>query len=202
MRVVKLGGSLHGDALLPQWLALVAECGAVLVSGGGRYADEVRSAQQRWGFDDLAAHNMAVLAMAQGALLCRALQPQIALARDEPDIARLQREGRACAWMPLSLLREASDELTSWDTTSDSLALWLAKRLKAEALLVVKSCQVDASRPLAQLAEARVLDARFPALARDAAFPIELLHKAEIARARQLLHAAVRSPGPPPLQRP
>lgn len=190
MWVIKLGGSLHGDALLPQWLDLIAERGAVLVCGGGRFADAVRSAQARWGFDDLAAHNMALLAMAQGALLCQALRPSIAIARDEGEIHRLQEQGRAAVWLPLALLREASDELTSWDVTSDSLALWLAKRLNADRLTLVKSCEVDASRTLEQLAEAGVLDQRFPSLARDAGFPIEVLHKAEIGQA-----GATRAPG-------
>lgn len=184
MQVIKLGGSLHRDVLLPRWLELIAEQGAVLVSGGGRYADEVRGAQSHWGFGDVSAHNMAVLAMAQGALLCNALQPAIALGRDEEELRHLQQQGRACAWLPLDLLREASDELTSWDVSSDSLALWLARRLHAEALVVVKSCAVDATRTLPQQAEAGVLDARFAVLAQDAAFPIRLLHKSQIDRVR------------------
>ena len=48
MWVVKLGGSLTGDPLLPQWLALLAQLGGgrvTVVCGGGRFADEVRHAQ-------------------------------------------------------------------------------------------------------------------------------------------------------------
>ena len=69
MWVVKLGGSLTTDPLLPQWLDLLAQLGGGRVTRGraaaARFADEVRRAQAHWRFDDLAAHNMAVLAMAQ-----------------------------------------------------------------------------------------------------------------------------------------
>jgi aspartokinase-like uncharacterized kinase len=35
-------------------------------------------------------------------------------------------------WLPLELPRDAPDMLTTWDVTSDSLALWLALRLNAD----------------------------------------------------------------------
>ena len=67
MWVVKIGGSVCADTLLPQWLDLLVKLGGgrvVVVCGGGSFADEVRRVQAHWAFDDLAAHNMAVLAMA------------------------------------------------------------------------------------------------------------------------------------------
>ena len=70
MWVVKLGGSLNGDPLLAQWLELLVQLGGgrvTVVCGGGGFADEVRRAQSHWHFDDVPAHNMAVLAMAQTA---------------------------------------------------------------------------------------------------------------------------------------
>ena len=67
MWVVKIGGSLNTDPLLPEWLELLVQLGGgrvTLVCGGGAFANEVRRAQARWRFDDLAAHNMAVTSMA------------------------------------------------------------------------------------------------------------------------------------------
>ena len=89
MWVVKLGGSLNSDPLLPQWLELLANLGGgrvTLVCGGGAFADEVRRAQSQWRFDDLPAHNMAVLAMAQTAYLAHGLQPELRLATSKADI--------------------------------------------------------------------------------------------------------------------
>jgi aspartokinase-like uncharacterized kinase len=67
MWVVKIGGSLGQDPLLPQWLTLLTQLGAgrvALVAGGGGFADEARRLHNLWHFGDVAAHNMAVLAMA------------------------------------------------------------------------------------------------------------------------------------------
>ena len=190
MWVVKLGGSLNQDASLPQWLDLLAELGGgrvIVVPGGGAFADQVRDAQSQWQFDDLAAHNMAVLGMAQTALMLQGLCPALQAAAGEQPLRRVLQGGQTALWLPLDLLRSRPDELTNWGVSSDSLALWLAQRLHAERLLVVKSCAIDARRSLAQLGETGVLDAEFAQRARQAAFPIDLLHKGELARARALL---------------
>lgn len=190
MWVVKLGGSLNRDALLPQWLALVAELGGgrvVVVPGGGGFADQARQSQAWWGVSDLAAHNMAVLGMAQSAVLLQALCPALPVAAGEAQMRSLLQRGQPALWLPLDLLREKPDALTNWGVTADSLALWLAQRLNAERLLVVKSCAIDRGRGLEQLSAAGVLDAEFGTRARGAAFPIDLLHKSELALARAML---------------
>lgn len=190
MWVVKLGGSLNQDASLPRWLELLAELGGgrvIVVPGGGAFAGQVREAQTQWQFDDLAAHNMAVLGMAQTALMLQGLCPALQAGVGEEPLRRALQSGQPALWLPLDLLRGRPDELTSWRVSSDSLALWLAQRLHAERLLVVKSCEIDGRRTLAQLGEIGVLDAEFASRARHAAFPIDLLHKSELARARELL---------------
>jgi len=190
MWVVKLGGSLHRDGLLPQWLELLSTLGrgrVTVVPGGGGFADEVRELQSHWRFDDVAAHNMAILAMAQTATMLRALSPALQPAMREADIRRALRQGHAALWLPLDLLRERPDELTSWDVSSDSLALWLARRLNAERLIVVKSCPLDAALSLHQCVDAGVLDRRFAALADGAPFPIDLVQRDDLARVRSLL---------------
>jgi dihydroneopterin aldolase len=56
--IVKLGGSFAFSAHLRDWVAAIAGCagGAVIVPGGGPFADTVRVAQAEMGFDDCAAH--------------------------------------------------------------------------------------------------------------------------------------------------
>ena len=193
MWIIKLGGSLTRDATLPQWLRMVAEFGGgrvTVVPGGARFADAVRHAQTEWRFDDLAAHNMAALAMAQTALMLHALEPRLMLVRHDADIRRVLRAGKPALWLPFTLLRSAPDELTSWDVTSDSLALWLARRLNAEKLIVVKSCAIDPLRTLSELVAAEVLDARFADWAQDAAFPIEIVQSRDISQVRNALVGA------------
>jgi len=65
--VIKLGGSFAFSADLRDWIAAIAGCAgrAVIVPGGGPFADAVRAAQVQMGFDDRTAHRMALLAMEQ-----------------------------------------------------------------------------------------------------------------------------------------
>ncbi len=196
MWVVKIGGSLNSDPLLPQWLELLANLGGgrvTLVCGGGAFADEVRRAQSQWRFDDLPAHNMAVLAMAQTAYLAHGLQPELRLATSKADIRQVLHSGHTALWVPLECMRDRPGATTTWDNSSDSIALDLARKLNAERLVVVKSCAVDPAASLAELGEAGVLDRRFASIATGVAFPIDIVHRAELARMRSLLLGEVRT---------
>lgn len=170
MRVVKLGGSLLRDPLLPAWLDRIARAGrCAVVPGGGAFADAARAAQAHWRVDDVAAHNMAVLGMAQFAHLLHGLAPRLALADSTDGLHAHLAAGRAAIWLPLALQREAADALTRWDVTSDSLAAWLALRLGANELVLVKSCAVPAAATPAELAAAGIVDRAFPGYAAQCA---------------------------------
>ena len=58
---------MHHHHPFHQTLARLGGGRVTLVCGGGAFADVVRQAQGHWGFVDLSAHNMAVLAMLQAA---------------------------------------------------------------------------------------------------------------------------------------
>lgn len=154
--VVKLGGSYAASAQLGPWLAAIT-AGAgrvVLVPGGGPFADAVRALQPRLGFDDATAHAMALLAMAQYGLYLVSRAERLTLAGSEAAIARAIAAGRVPVWTPPASLGPADGVPASWDATSDSLALWLAGRLGAPALLLLKQRRGGAD----------LLDAAFPAL--------------------------------------
>ena len=200
MWVVKIGGSMTRDPRLPHWLQMLATLGGgrvTVVPGGGAFADAARQAQAHWGVDDVAGHNMAVLAMAQVAQLLHALEPRLPLVQHDAEIREALHAGRPALWLPLPLLRSEPDEITSWDVTSDSLALWLARRLNAERLVVVKACEVDPALGLADLSARGVLDRRFAPWATEASFPIEVLGATEVDRVRERLvgGAALAGPG-------
>lgn len=145
--VVKIGGSVaRTPGLLQDWLAALAGGAGrlVLVPGGGPFADAVRDAQATLGFDDAAAHHLALLAMEQyGRALC-ALAHGLAPAADQTAIAMLLDEGRIPVWMPVPMTLAAPDVPASWAVTSDSLAAWLAGRLGARRLVLIKSAPVPA----------------------------------------------------------
>jgi aspartokinase-like uncharacterized kinase len=190
MWVMKLGGSLYGSPELDHWLEAIAAHGAgkvVVVPGGGRFADAVRDSQHALGFDDLAAHNMAVLAMAQAAhwlhACCNALRPV-----DSADaLADALGAGHVAVWQPLDLRRDAPDELTSWDVTSDSLAAWLAERLHAQRLLLVKWDAPPPHADHAALAATGYVDAEFARFARRFGGPVTFLPRDAFTRLPEAL---------------
>ena len=100
--------------------------------------------------------------------------------------------GRTALWLPFELQRDQPDANTNWEVTSDSIALDLARRMNAERLVIVKSCEVDPKASLAGLTEAGVLDRRFEAMADGAAFPIDVVHHSELGRMRALLLGVLR----------
>jgi aspartokinase-like uncharacterized kinase len=159
--VVKLGGSLAASAWLRPWLrAIAAAAGAVvLVPGGGPFADAVRAAQPAMGFDDRAADAMAKLAMAQYGIALANLADGLCIAATEAEMADRLAEGRVPVWTPLP--HAAADAPPSWDVSSDSLALWLAHRLDAARVLLVKS-RPPAGPRVGALVAGGLLDAAFP----------------------------------------
>jgi aspartokinase-like uncharacterized kinase len=163
MWVVKLGGSLFGSEHLNNWLSVLAKVGPlVVVPGGGPFADQVRQAQQRWGFDDSTAHIMALLAMEQfGHLLC-GLQAGLTGAASRAQIEEVLERGEVAVWLPASMVMADPGVEHSWEVTSDSLAAWLTGQLGADKLLLVKSLSLGAEGlPLETLVEREVIDARF-----------------------------------------
>ncbi len=143
--VVKLGGSLGDSPRLTPWLSALAHPAArcIVVPGGGRFANAVRAAQADWGIPDDAAHAMALLAMAQYGLALHARAPALAVARGLGGLEQTESVGSRL-WLP-----ELADQLAldmeglprDWSLSSDSLALWLANRLGADALVLVKSLE-------------------------------------------------------------
>ena len=190
MWIVKLGGSMGRDPVLKEWLETLVELGSgrvVIVPGGGGFADEVREQQDLWRFGDLAAHNMAVLAMAQMALMMQGICPALALATSDADLRRTVQAARVPVWLPFEVLREQRDMLTNWGVTSDSLAAWLANRLNAEELLLVKACSIEPSMDIASCVEAGIVDQEFARFTHDAAYAVTLLNSADVAGVRRLL---------------
>ena len=190
MWVVKIGGSLSHDPALRGWLTELAEMGGgrvVIVPGGGDFADKVRQYQAEWRFNDLAAHNMCLLAMTQYALMMQGLAPELVLASSEAKVRRALRDGRVAIWVPTALMRDEPDAMSNWDTTSDSLAAWLSTMLNAERLIVVKSCPIELGEPIESLASSGIVDRRFLGYVKDANYLVEFFNKDDIERVHERL---------------
>jgi len=172
MIVVKLGGSLYNTPELSSWLHTLADYSQqqaiVIVPGGGPFADQVRTAQNLHQFDDSTAHHMALLAMKQFGLMMIDLEQAC-----QPFDANLAH--------PLSIYLPDDDLLNeatlkhSWDISSDSLALWLANKLNATQLILVKR-RIPSSQSIATLAKEQLIDQGFANLFKQQPLASSIIH--------------------------
>jgi aspartokinase-like uncharacterized kinase len=163
--IVKLGGSHAFAAHLKDWLGAIAEGAGrvVIVPGGGPFADAVREAQPRIGFDDRAAHHMSLLAMQQYGCALMSIGTKLAPACSIAAIRRVLRERLLPVWSPIPMALLADDVPCAWEMTSDSLAAWLAGRIGAKHLVLVK--HIDPRSPAVSaphLVNEGIVDPLFP----------------------------------------
>ncbi len=174
MWVVKLGGSLAYASELPRWLSALAEGAggrAIIVPGGGPFADQVRHAQSEWKFSDEAAHAMAVLAMEQFGMMMTGIEPRLAPVRDRAQIENALASGRVAVWLPRDMMRGHDGIPRGWGVTSDSLAAWLAHTLAARHLLLVKSLPAPPGDwVVSELVRKGIVDTELPGFLRDASY--------------------------------
>jgi 5-(aminomethyl)-3-furanmethanol phosphate kinase len=193
LAIVKLGGSHASGPHLKDWLtAIAAEAGSIaIVPGGGPFADAVRTAQAGIGYDDRAAHAMALMAMAQFGSALESLNPALRLTASRSAILRALKDGKVPVWSPERMARAAALPET-WELTSDSLAAWLAGALGAGRLVLVKhgrfeSMTVDADELVAR----GVIDPLFPRYLRESGARAWLAAPTESARLAEGLQRPV-----------
>jgi dihydroneopterin aldolase len=190
LTVVKLGGSFAFSPVLADWLEMVARNVGhlVLVPGGGPFADAVREAQPKMGFDDAAAHHMALLAMEQYGRALVSLNDALALAPSLAAIRRLLSARKIPVWAPTGMVLGRADIPSSWDVTSDSLAAWLARKLRARRLLLIKQIDPPAD-PIGadDLVRRGVVDRAFVASLRACGVEASIIGPAQHAAAARAL---------------
>ena len=183
MIVVKLGGSLLKADTLVNCLNKLeqnyADNSVVIVPGGGAFADQVRVAQQRWQFDDITAHRMAILAMQQMALLIKGLKSNYSIAHSITDILKQVSQQKVVIWSPDIVELDNAAIKESWDITSDSLAAWLAGELSARELVLVKSTIIDKHLNLQQLTDLGIIDQGFCDFVGQGGFKISIINQSD-----------------------
>ncbi len=150
MWVVKLGGSLLGSPELQRWLdtlVRISDGKVVIVPGGSLFADAVREAQQRTQVSDAVAHELALLAMDQFGILLAGMNKKLVTASSELEIAERGWQHRAIIWLPSKMVLADDSVPKNWQVTSDSLSAWLANKIAADQLILVKSKSMASYRP-------------------------------------------------------
>jgi aspartokinase-like uncharacterized kinase len=125
--VVKIGGSLAGNAhrLVP--ILRSSPRPLFIVPGGGLLADAVRSLGI---VDNTASHWMAIAAMDQYGWLLSSYGLEVTDKLKEPE--------KSVVFLPYTSMRQIDPLSHSWNVTSDTIAAWCAGYLKLE-LLILKS---------------------------------------------------------------
>jgi 5-(aminomethyl)-3-furanmethanol phosphate kinase len=169
MWVVKIGGSLLGSPELARWLEIFAKFSdgqVVIVPGGSLFADAVREAQNLSNASDAVAHKLAVIAMDQFGLLLAGLNPALATASSELEIAERGWQHRGIVWLPSKMVLADETIPKNWQVTSDSLSAWLANKLGAQQLVLIKARSLDSYSktspvPVEELIEHDLVDSQF-----------------------------------------
>ncbi len=190
MWVVKLDGALAHDKTLRDWVDELSTFGGgrvIIVPGKWYGSGFIGCMKERWKLADLDAHNMLVLTRAQYGMLIRSLSPLLTPVLSANDVRQVLQRSGVALWMPLGLLREAPDELTLPDVSSDSIAAWLARHLNAERLILVKTRPFFRHADIAQHVRDGVLDGGFMKFAQSLACPVNLLHKSELSQFHSML---------------
>lgn len=183
MWVVKIGGSLLGTPELERWLEVAAKHSdgkIVIVPGGGVFAGAVRKAQILSKISDACAHRLALLAMDQFGLLLAEMNPLLATASSEMEIDERTWQHRGIIWLPSHMVLADDSIPPNWDTTSDSIAAWLANKLGAQHLVLIKSDKPNEKRlSLKTITEDGLVDRLFGDFALDKAFSPWIVRKTD-----------------------
>jgi len=140
--VVKVGGSL---ALYPETLRtlctrltkLSQKHKLIIVPGGGEFADLVRSLYTRFSLSCGASHKMAILGMDQYGLLLSDLIPNSVVVSKPEEIKCSFKMGKLPVFLPYNLLLNDDQLENSWNVTSDTIALYIAIKLRTNKVLLI-----------------------------------------------------------------
>lgn len=176
-RVVKVGGSLLGKPDLPdaitRWYSRQPQAETLMIVGGGGLVEAMRQLDRVRHVDPADMHWMCVDLLETTYWLLAACFdcPRITTAE---AIAHAEQHGFAADTPTLvsvsSFYSRQQDAVgidipCDWRTTSDTIAALLAHRVGAEELVLLKSCDVDPTASIEQLARSGIVDESFPLVA-------------------------------------
>jgi hypothetical protein len=140
--VIKVGGSLAEEperlkALCTKLSEFAKKYAIVVVPGGGRFADVVRDFDQRFTLSSEVSHRMAILGMDQFGLLLSQIIPDSCATYLLNDAKQLSEIRVVPVFLPSRLMFKEDPLENSWDVTSDSIAAYVAGRLRVAKVLLV-----------------------------------------------------------------
>jgi aspartokinase-like uncharacterized kinase len=131
----------------------------LIVPGGGPFAEAVREVDHRLGLSSDATHWMAVLAMDQYAHLIADRLVRSALVVQRSEIVAALTSAKVPVLAPWRWLRKIDPLPHTWDVTSDSIAAWVAGRVGARHVVLIKPAHAT-GKDLVDVHFTRALPAR------------------------------------------
>jgi aspartokinase-like uncharacterized kinase len=170
-----MGGSLftqpHLAARLQAWHARQRAGWTVLVAGLGELGDVLRSYDERFALKPAQSHALCLEALTLSARLLQSLLPAATTCDDVQPLVARQLSSAPPALVVFTatrfLLNEEpylpGDPLPSgWDVTTDSIAARIAEVVRADELVLLKSCLPRPFMRLEELADQAYVDRYFP----------------------------------------
>ncbi len=142
--VVKVSGNLIWhinilDTLLNTILKLQnSNIRVALVPGGSIFADIVRDLQKRVGFDDSAAHWMAIKSMEVYGAFIASRNSCIESVDSIEGVYTIWSIGRLPLIMPFNIIKQNNVLPYTWSVTSDAITVFIAYLLKADIAILTK----------------------------------------------------------------
>lgn len=171
-RVVKLGGSLlvREDLVdrLHRWYTAQRAAETLLIVGGGELIDAIRRLDRVRPGDPAAVHWRCVDLLRATFETVTEWFPGWAVIASDAQFHQQLRDGFARDRPTLVSVsafyrRDSAAGLPEdWRTTTDAIAAFLAHQVDADELVLLKSCEVDASADPTDLAAQGIVDPAFP----------------------------------------
>ena len=174
MILIKLGGSLINSGFVKIWIKFITDhlkAKAIIIPGGGLFANHVRAVQKDYNFENDIAHDMALYSMSQMALLISSIDRiSLHFCNTKHEISGVIEDNKVPIIGTFDFLKKRIGfPNKNWSITSDSIALLISKELQLNTVLIVKSCWcsfVDSKIALNQikvnkLVSLGILDASF-----------------------------------------
>ncbi|HWP48890.1 MAG TPA: hypothetical protein VNM22_17175 [Candidatus Limnocylindrales bacterium] len=140
--VIKIGGSLSAGGNLHPLMQTVAtlahDHNLLVVPGGGGFADTIRYYYRKYRLSEITSHHMAILAMDQFGLLLHDITPHSQAVRTISEARQALAHKQLPILLPSTLLFNLDPLPHSWSVTSDSLAAYITRIIKARRLILIK----------------------------------------------------------------
>jgi len=162
--VIKVGGNIllnHVDSIKPLFRT-ISEQGKflrlIVVPGGGSLANEVRRMHKEYKLSDSTAHFMAILAIDQNAFMINQFLEGSKVVFDPSDARRTTKGHQVAILAPFRLMLNRDPLPHSWSVTSDSIAAYVAKTVKAEKLILLKDVDGIHTEDPKEVKDARLIE--------------------------------------------